>query len=192
MRSEAPRLLPIFRSDAQARLLASLALSPRPLSLAELADAAHVAEGNAHREIRRLMEAGIVRDDRVGRTRQLTLSSTSPYVAPLRELLILAFGPPQVLSELLRSIRGIDRAWIYGSWARRSEGEPGADPADIDVLVVGAPNVDEVYEACRQASTRLHRPVNATILSDAEWNADTAFLREVRSGALIPVDVEVA
>lgn len=192
MRSEAPRLLPIFRSDAQARLLACLALSPRPLSLVELADAARISEGNAHREIRRLMEAGIVCDDRVGRTRQLTLSSTSPYAASLRELLVLAFGPPQVLSELLGSIRGIDGAWIYGSWAHRYDGEPGEEPADIDLLVVGEPDVDEVYEACRLASKRLQRPVNATILSDAEWKADTAFLREVRSGALIPVGVEVA
>lgn len=191
MRSQAPRLLPIFRSDAQARLLACLALSPRPLSLTELAESAQVAEGNAHREIGRLMEAGIVCDDRVGRTRQLTLSSTSPYAAPLRELLIRAFGPPRVLSELFSTIEGIDRAWIYGSWARRSEGEPGEDPGDIDVLVVGTPDVGEVYEACRQASTRLHRDVNATVLSAAEWNADSAFLKEIRSSALVPVDLEV-
>lgn len=191
MRSEAPRLLPIFRSDAQARLLACLALSPQPLSLTELADCAQVAEGNAHREVSRLMEAGIVRDERVGRTRQLTLSSASPYAAPLRELLIRAFGPPRILSDLFSTIEGIDHAWIYGSWAHRVHGEPGEDPADIDVLVVGTPDVDEVYEACRQASTRLHRDVNATILSVAEWNADTAFLREVRSSALMPVDLEV-
>lgn len=191
MRSQAPRLLPIFRSDAQARLLACLALSPRPLSLTELAESAQVAEGNAHREIGRLMEAGIVCDDRVGRTRQLTLSSTSPYAAPLRELLIRAFGPPRVLSELFSTIKGIDHAWIYGSWARRSEGEPGEDPGDIDVLVVGTPDVGEVYEACRQASTRLHRDVNATVLSLAEWNADSAFLKEIRSSALVPVDLEV-
>lgn len=191
MRSQAPRLLPIFRSDAQARLLACLALSPRPLSLTELAESAQVAEGNAHREIGRLMEAGIVCDDRVGRTRQLTLSSTSPYAAPLRELLVRAFGPPRVLSELFSTIKGIDRAWIYGSWARRSEGEPGEDPGDIDVLVVGTLDVGEVYEACRQASTRLHRDVNATVLSPAEWNADSAFLKEIRSSALVPVDLEV-
>ena len=192
MRSEAPRLLPIFRSDAQARLLACLAMSPHPLSLTELAESADVAEGNAHREIRRLMEAGLVRDDRVGRTRQLSLSSTSPYAAPLCELLIRAFGPPRVLSEFLSSIEGIDRVFIYGSWARRFQGEPGDDPADIDVLVVGAPDAGDVYEACRQASSRLHREVNATILSIPEWNAEDAFVREVRSGALIPVNVEVA
>lgn len=191
MRSPAPRLLPIFRSDAQARLLACLALSPRPLSLTELAESAQVAEGNAHREVRRLMEAGIVCDDRVGRTRQLTLSPTSPYAAPLRELLVRAFGPPRVLSELFSTIESIDHAWIYGSWARRSEGEPGEDPGDIDVLVVGTPDVGEVYEACRQASTRLHRDVNATVLSAAEWNADSGFLKEIRSSALVPVDLEV-
>lgn len=191
MRSEAPRLLPIFRSDAQARLLACLALSPQPLSLTELADRAQVAEGSAHREVSRLMEAGIVGDERVGRTRQLTLLSTSPYAAPLRELLVRAFGPPSVLSALFSTIEGIDQAWIYGSWARRSEGEPGGDPGDIDVLVVGTPDVGEVYEASRQASTRLHRDVNATVLSAAEWNSDSAFLKEIRSSALVPVDLEV-
>lgn len=191
MRSEAPRLLPIFRSDAQARLLACLALSPKPLSLTELAEAAGISEGNAHREITRLVEAGIVHDERVGRTRQLTLSATSPYAAPLRELLVRAFGPPRVLSEFFRTIEGIDHAWIYGSWARRSQGEAGEDPVDIDVLVVGTPDVGEVYEACRQASTRLHRDVNATVLSAAEWHADNAFLKEIRSNALIPVPREV-
>ena len=191
MRSEAPRLLPIFRSDAQARLLACLALSPHPLSLTELADSAGVSEGNAHREISRLMAAGLVHDERVGRTRQLTLSATSPYAAPLRELLVRAFGPPRVLSEALHGVEGIDHAWIFGSWARRSEGEPGEDPADVDVLVVGAPDVTEVYEACRQASTRLYREVNATVLSPSEWSADTPFVREVRSGRLIPVGGEV-
>ena len=130
-------------------------------------------------------------DDRVGRTRQLTLSPTSPYAAPLRELLVRAFGPPRVLSELFSTIESIDHAWIYGSWARRSEGEPGEDPGDIDVLVVGTPDVGEVYEACRQASTRLHRDVNATVLSAAEWNADSGFLKEIRSSALVPVDLEV-
>jgi DNA-binding transcriptional ArsR family regulator len=153
--------------------------------LTELAEAADVAEGNAHREIGRLMDAGIVDDSRVGRTRQLTLSSTSPYAAPLRELLIRAFGPPRVLAESLADITGIEHAFIY-------EGESGEDPGDIDVLVVGAPQVDEVYEACRRASTRLHREVNATILSESEWASDTVFTREVRSGALIPVVLEVA
>jgi predicted nucleotidyltransferase len=138
------------------------------------------------------MDAGIVEDDRVGRTRQLTLSSTSPYAAPLRELLIRAFGPPRVLAESLSGITGIEHAHIYGSWARRFQGQPGEDPGDIDVLVVGTPQIDEVYEACRRASTRLHREVNATILSQSEWASDTVFTREVRSGALIPVATEVA
>lgn len=192
MRSEAPPLLPLFRSDAQARVLACLAMSPTPLSLTELADAAAVAEGNAHREISRLMDAGIVEDHRVGRTRQLTLSTASPYAAPLRELLMRAFGPPRVLAENLAGITGIERAYIYGSWAQRSKGEPGPAPGDIDVLVVGTPAVDDVYEACRRVAIRVHREVNATILSEAEWRADNVFTREVRSGALIPIDVVVA
>ena len=37
---------------------------------------------------------------------------------------------------------------IYGSFAARLTGAPGPPPQDVDVMVVGAPDVDAVHDAC--------------------------------------------
>ncbi|MGB3762104.1 MAG: winged helix-turn-helix domain-containing protein, partial [Ornithinimicrobium sp.] len=69
MRTEAPLLAPVFRSDGQASLLSALLLADDELSLTDLADRAGVAYPTAHREVARLLDAGILVERRVGRTR---------------------------------------------------------------------------------------------------------------------------
>lgn len=44
-----------------------------------------------------------------------------------------------------------------------------AEPADIDVLVIGRPDRDEAYEAAQRAGERLGREVNVTIRSGQWW-----------------------
>jgi hypothetical protein len=51
MRTEAPLLAPIFRSDGQARLLATLLLTGDELSLTDLAKRADLAYPTVHREV---------------------------------------------------------------------------------------------------------------------------------------------
>ena len=55
-------------------------------------------------------------------------------------------------------LAGIERAVIYGSWARRYQGEAGPLPQDVDLLVIGAPAVGEV----RAAADAAYRPSAAT------------------------------
>ena len=77
---------------------------------------------------------------------------------------------------------GIEEIAIFGSWAARYLGEVGAVPDDVDVLVVGVPDRDDVFEASERASRRLRREVNATIVSPPRWaSGDEPFLRQVRS-----------
>ena len=59
MRTEAPLLAPIFRSDGQARLLSTLLLTGEELSVTQLAERAGLAYPTAHREVARLVDAGI-------------------------------------------------------------------------------------------------------------------------------------
>jgi predicted nucleotidyltransferase len=66
-------------------------------------------------------------------------------------------------------VTGITDAYIYGSWAARHAGQPGHRPvADIDVLVLGKPDRDRLYDALGTAEKRLGRPVQATI-RDSGW-----------------------
>jgi predicted nucleotidyltransferase len=192
MRTSSPRLLPIFRSSGQARLLAQLFGLPagEGLTLAALGRAAGLAPSRVHREVESLESAGLVWSERVGTARLVRPNVESPYYPELRSLLLKAFGPAAVLEPLLSEVPGVEEAFLFGSWASRYLGEPGSAPADIDLLVVGDVDPGSVYRACRRAEEALGRPVNATILSAREWtDREGGFVRAVHQGAQLPLNV---
>jgi predicted nucleotidyltransferase len=177
-------VLPIFRTDAQARLLARIFLDARPggLRLSELARDAGIALGTAHREVERLERSGLIQSARSGRERRVSANRDSPYFPELETLVRKAFGPVAVLRTVLEEVPGVDEAWIFGSWARRYQGEPGAAPQDVDLLVVGDVEVDRVYAAAQAAEAQLGAAVDVTVLSRDEWEgADRGFAAAVRA-----------
>lgn len=187
MRTEAPLLAPIFRSDGQARLLSALLLTGDELSVTDLAKRADLAYPTAHREVARLLEAGILSERQVGRTRLIRANVESPLVDPLREILRIATGPVVLLAEELARIDGIESAFLYGSFAARMLGDAGPAPHDIDVMVLGQPDVDAVYDACTRVEAVVHRPVNPTILTSEEFAEPSGFLDDVRGRPAIAV-----
>jgi len=187
MRTEAPLLAPIFRSEGQARLLSVLLLSGDEMSLTDLATRAGVAYPTAHREVARLLDAGILAERHVGRTRVIRAHADSPLVPPLRDILLIATGPAVLLAEELGHIDGVDSAFLYGSFAARMRGVDGPTPNDIDVMVIGAPDAELVYQACERVEEAVHRPVNATILTRTEAEGDSGFLAQVSASPVVPI-----
>lgn len=187
MREQPPLLAPVFRSDAQARLLAALLLDGSELSISDLAERVGLPYATAHGEVSRLLAAGILRERQIGRSRLISGDPDSPLVAPLREILLVVAGPVALLSEALGSIDGVERAFIFGSFAARARGLVGSAPNDIDLMVVGSPDASAVYEACRRVEGSVGRPINPTILSTAEFEAESGFLQSVRSNPILPI-----
>jgi DNA-binding transcriptional ArsR family regulator len=164
-RKSTPSLLPILRSQQQGEILALLLGDPDlELSLTEIAHRTGAPHPSVHREIQRAEQAGLLTSRKVGNTRLVRANTSSPYYAGLAEVLTRAFGVPAVLADALDRVAGIDSAYIYGSWAARHEGQPGTRPVgDIDVLVLGEPDRDQLYDALGAAEERLGRSVEATI-----------------------------
>lgn len=169
-RTPAPSLLPIMRSQQQGEILALLLEDPDlELSLTEIAARTGAPHPSVHREVHRAEQAGLVVSRKLGNVRLVRANTASPYYAGLADVLTKAFGVPTVLAEVLAPVAGIHAAYIYGSWAARHAGQQGQRPVgDIDVLVLGEPDRDQLYEALSAAERRLGRPVQATI-RDATW-----------------------
>ena len=169
-RRPAPALLPVLRSQQQGEILALLLGDPDlELSLTEIAARVDAPHPSVYREVQRAEQAGLVTSRKIGNTRLVRANTESPYYAGLAEILTRAFGVPAVLAEVLRDVSGIASAYIYGSWAARYEGRAGQRPVgDIDVLVLGEPDRDQLYAALGTAEQRLARPVQATI-RDRDW-----------------------
>ncbi len=188
MRTAPPLVAPLFRSDGQARLLAELFLSGADeLNLNELATRAGLAYGTVHREVRRLLEAGLLTERRVGQARLVRPNPGSPLTQPVRDLLLVSAGPVPLLAAELREIVGVEAAFLYGSFAARMRAEPGEAPHDIDVMVVGTPDPMAVYDACQRVGDQVSREVNATIMTPEEVQEHSGFLDQVRRSATVPI-----
>lgn len=196
MRSEAPPLLPVLRSRTQAGVLTALLLNPDlELTQTELAQRLGAPLTSVIDEVRRLERVGILDSRAIGRTR-LIRAGGSILVGPLTELMMRAFGPVHVVGEEFAGQDGVVELAIFGSWAARYLGEPGSDPADIDVLVVvedAGMDRDSIYAAADQGALRLGRPVNPTVVSAARWagraRGEDPFLDELASRPIVPVPV---
>jgi predicted nucleotidyltransferase len=147
-----------------------------------------------HREINRAEAAGLVRSRKIGNTRLVRANTESPYYEGLSDILTKAFGPPRLLADALRQVAGIDRAFIFGSWAARYEGTTGVRPVgDIDLLILGEPDRDELYEALDQAGDRLGRPIEV-VIRGSDWleTGTGSFHKTVVGRSLVELDVNGA
>ena len=189
MRSVAPPLLPIFRSGLQADILAALLLNAGvEMSLTDLARRFGAPLSTVHGEVKRLTDAGLLRRRDVGRSALVQANEQNRLVGPLADLLLLSWGPMQVVADAFEALPDAEHVLIFGSWAARYLGQPGPPPHDLDVLVVGRPTRESVYDAADHAQQRLGMPVNPVIRTAEAWgDATDPLVQQIRSGPFVPV-----
>lgn len=186
----APPVFPVFRSRLAVAVLVQVYVGGGEYSVGELAEAAGTDSGNMTREVARLEQAGVLSSRRVGRTKLVQANKSAPFFNALRELVIITLGPKHVLEEELAGLEGVERAAVFGSWAARMAGEPGSSPVDIDLLVIGRPNRDDLYDAAARAQRRLGREVNPVVVAPDRWESTgDGFLAELKSRPLVYLDL---
>lgn len=177
-----PPLAPILRSRTQGRLLALLFERPdQEFTLATLAQRIGKSQSTVWREIDKALESHLIKSHRVGNALLVQANKENRYFSAMREIVIGAFGAPEVITERFSQLEGIHALAIFGSWAARFEGEIGDTPKDVDVLVIGEPNRDELYTAADYAEKDLGFPVQVTVRSIKQWINPDLFLSEVKA-----------
>jgi predicted nucleotidyltransferase len=193
MRTNAPALLPILRSQVQGDILALTYLSPDcEFSVTEIARRIGASVKASQHEVARLVTAGFLADRRSGGSRLVRAVTDNPLSRPLSDLITLTYGPLPVLTQELSRVFGVEKAALYGSWAARYQGEAGPPPNDIDVLVIGTADLDDLDDVARRAQARLGREVNIRRVRPDAWRdqaTDDAFLESVRSRPLVELDL---
>lgn len=186
-----PRLAPIFRSDTQLQILGATYLEPeRHFSIPELVERSGRPQPTVAREVERLVEAGLLETELRSGRRSVWANTTSPIFDDLHSILLKTIGPKAVLEKQFHGMRGIDRALIYGSWARRYHGEAGPLPQDVDLMVIGTGDVAEIRAEADRASRKLGRDVNVTVLTADEWDdSPTGFVAHLKSEPLVELDL---
>ncbi|MFG6402464.1 winged helix-turn-helix domain-containing protein [Microbacterium sp. P04] len=162
-------LAPIFRSDSQLLVLDAILNLDGPLSTSEVVHRTGLSQPLAHRELGRMIDAGIFAKRRFGRSDVFEPNESNPVTPHLRALTTIVLGPERLLREALQDVPGIEQALIFGSFAARAAGHAGANPNDIDVLIVGTPERSRVYEAIDKVETQVRRDLHVLFLRPERW-----------------------
>jgi predicted nucleotidyltransferase len=188
MRTSAPRLLPLFRSESQLETLGLLLLQPsREWTLDQLASVVDAPVSSVHRELQRAVKAGIVvRDDRQ-RPHRYHAARSSPAFEPLRALLEMTVGLPDRIRRALSKVDGVRNVAIHGSWAA---GDARAD-SDIDLIVISDGDRRETQRAVRHVARQLGREMDLSVMTPDEYAelraASNPFLEKIVRGPRIDV-----
>ena len=183
-----------MRSRNQLQLLATLVLAPtRVWSMAELVERTGIPQPSVSRELRRLADAGLLHIRGRVNARQVQVNAESVIFPELHGLMLKTVGPKPILEDALQQVEGIERAAIYGSWARRYRGQAGPEPQDFDLLVVGEPDVDRLRAIVDDAAKTLGRDVNPTVLTKQEWaRSRSGFITQLHHDELVELDIHSA
>ena len=90
MKTSAPSLLPILRSDLQGEVMALLFSHPeQQYTVSQIADATRASLPTVSREVNRLEQSGLVAVQNVGRTRMVQAKVDNPVGQAMRQLILV-------------------------------------------------------------------------------------------------------
>lgn len=146
--------------------------------LRQLARLTNITFGAVQRELRQLVDAGLVSRKTIGMQTFYTANQESPVFAEIKSLIIKTVGMHDVLLAALEPLRKkINVALVYGSVAQSIESER----SDVDLMIVGTVDFGDVVEKLADAQKILNREINPTIYSMKE------FRKKVRENFLMTV-----
>lgn len=136
--------------------------------LRQLARMTGIAVGPVQRELRQLVDAGLVTRKTLGTHTLFSANTASPVFAEMKSLVAKTVGIHDVLLVALRPLEEkINLAFVYGSVARSRE----TQQSDIDLMIVGSVHFADVVEQIADAQKTLHREINPTVYTVGEFKS---------------------
>ncbi|MHB8909895.1 MAG: nucleotidyltransferase domain-containing protein [Syntrophales bacterium] len=139
--------------------------------------------GAVQRELKALVEAGIITRIEKGRQVYYQANAQCAVYAELKSLIMKTAGMGDALKvAMLPLAERVRTAFIYGSVARGSE----SSGSDVDLFVVGDVTLAEVVQALSPVQLTLNREINPTVYPVEEFRTKQAaghhFIKSVLEG----------
>jgi len=158
----------LLRSKIRRDLLALFFTNPSErFYLRELERRLGYSAGNIRRELLRFREDELLRTEKVGNLLYYSLNDEHPLFAEIQSIVAKTVGVEGALREELSSVGDIKIAFVYGSFAAERAGAA----SDIDVMVIGDPDMSTLNETVGGLENRLRREINVTVYSAKEFKA---------------------
>jgi predicted nucleotidyltransferase len=155
-------------SGVQQRVLGALFGHPdRTYFGNELARLTRSGKGALRRELERLLAAGLIEAEVIGRQKHFRANRAAPIFSELHSIVIKTFGLAEVIRAALMPLEPrIALAFVFGSVAKQSD----SARSDIDLFVIADDlSYADLIAALEAAGQRLERPINPVLESRADF-----------------------
>jgi predicted nucleotidyltransferase len=140
---------------------------------------------NVSREMAKLEELGILRSKRNGNLKHFQTNQECPFFEELKGLVLKTSGVAGQIRSSLENLKGIEFAFIYGSYAK---GEEKPD-SDVDLLIIGDVDLELLDASLEKSEKIIGREINYVLYSRKEFRdkkkGKVGFLTDVLGGKKI-------
>jgi predicted nucleotidyltransferase len=157
-----------IRSKVAIKLLDYYFLNPDAQNyINELARILELDPKNTETKLKEFEKSGFFKSEFRGKERYFFLAKDSPILEHYRQIFLKTYGIEKRLKDMIRDIKGLKEAYIFGSYAANKMDSS----SDIDILAVGSHSVLELQRHIAKLQKDTAREFNVTNLSQKEFAA---------------------
>ena len=143
-------------------------------------------QGNLDRKLKELEKEGILRSEQRGRERYYFLNPAFPLLNEYKKIILKTVGLNPALKEALQGVRGLKRAYVFGSYAK----DKMDTASDIDLLAIGDHDTLELQRKIAKIQKTVGREINVLSFGSVEYEKrrkKDPFLKSVHQGKKIQI-----
>ena len=148
------KILQLFFSDSSKRYY-----------LRELERILDVPVGNIRRELLSLEKTGLFKCEKMGKQVYYFLNKDSAFFEDFKNIVFKTIGVQGKLKKELEKIKGIEQAFIFGSFAKNKENTS----SDIDLMIIGKVDEDLLISKISKLEGLFKRDINYHLIDEEEW-----------------------
>ncbi len=154
--------------------------------LRELERILGISVGNIRRELLSLEKSGLFKREEMGKQVYYSLNRDSALFEDFKNIVFKTIGVEGTLRGQLKKIKGIKRAFVFGSFAKNKEDSL----SDIDLMIIGDVDEDLLISKISKLENQLSREINYHLIDEKEWKEKSqknSFIKAVISGPKIEI-----
>ena len=169
----------LFKSKIRQKILAIFFTDEsRKFYINEMARLVGTTQGTCRRELNKLVNIGMFKTSREGNLQYYHVDRQNPLYKELAAIIRKTIGIEAVLRKALQEVKGINYAFIFGSYAK-NEFKPDSD---IDIAVVGAVSEEQLIYAVKETEKAIGREINYHIYTEDDFKKKmraSSFLKNI-------------
>jgi len=160
----------IFKSKTRKELFRLYFTNPdQEYYLRELERILRTPVSMVRKELTRLEEDGLFLSKKRGNLTYYFLNRSYPLFDELRSIVFKTIGIQGSLKEILGRMKGVETAFVYGSFAKHEE----TVRSDIDLFIIGKIDEDRLLREINKLEKGLKREINYSIFQRDEFKHKT-------------------